>query len=248
MAPMRKASRKAQSAEPAPGRGAAGLRAGIALDPEDQAVSLGEATYRALCRALRNGLIKAGDRLREEDVAAVLAVSRTPVREAFGRLLEKRLVEPVGGRGLVVRRLEASEIIELYALREILEGSAARLAAQYASETEVAIMRDTEAALERARDDAGEMGRLNRALHDAILRAARNRYLTAALGDLQDSLALLGPTTFGVAGRPDAAFREHRAIISAIADRDADAAERAAREHMRTSLQARARMSHFGGA
>ncbi|WP_163332090.1 GntR family transcriptional regulator, partial [Klebsiella aerogenes] len=46
---------------------------------------LGEATYRALCRALREGIYRPGDRLREEEVARRLAVSRTPVREAFGR-------------------------------------------------------------------------------------------------------------------------------------------------------------------
>ncbi|WP_163208692.1 GntR family transcriptional regulator, partial [Citrobacter freundii] len=80
--------------------------------------------YRALCRALREGIYRPGDRLREEEVARRLAVSRTPVREAFGRLLARRLVVPVGARGLVVRNLGASDVLELYALREILEGAA----------------------------------------------------------------------------------------------------------------------------
>jgi len=214
----------------------------FALAPEDAGQALGEATYRALCRALRDGALKPGDRLREEEVARRLAVSRTPVREAFGRLLARRLIEPAGGRGLIVRRLEATEALELYALREILEGAAARLAAQHAFPAEIDMMRDHAAAFERAFGSPRLMERENRSLHETIFRAARNRYLDVALRDMQDSLALLGPTTFGVAGRPETASAEHRAIIDAIAARDADAAERAARDHMRAALTARMRL------
>lgn len=213
----------------------------LALDPRDAGAPLGEAVYRALCRALRDATLSPGDRLREEDVARRLSVSRTPVREAFGRLLARRLIEPAGGRGLIVRRLETQEALELYALREILEGAAARLAARHAAPAEVEMMEELEAALE-ASDDPREMGAINRRLHETIFRAARNRYLDVALQDMQDAIALLGPTTFGVGGRPDVAAREHRAIIAAIAARDADAAETAARQHMRTALKARLRL------
>lgn len=214
----------------------------LALDSADAGLALGEATYRALSRALREGVFKPGDRLREEEVARRLAVSRTPVREAFGRLLARRLIEPAGGRGLVVRKLELAEALELYALREILEGAAARLAAQHAAPPEVELMRERAAGFERAAQDPRAMERQNRLLHEAIFRAARNRYLDAALRDMQESLALLGPTTFGVAGRPETSVTEHRAIIDAIAMRDAETAERAARDHMRAALKARLRL------
>jgi DNA-binding GntR family transcriptional regulator len=214
----------------------------LTLDAQDSGLSLGEATYRALCRALREGVFQPGDRLREEEVARRLAVSRTPVREAFGRLQARRLIEPAGGRGLIVRRLELSEALELYALREILEGAAARLAAQHAFPAEIEMMRDHAAAFERAAADPRLMERENRLLHEAIFRAARNRYLDAALRDMQDSLALLGPTTFGVAGRSEPAAREHSAMIEAIAARDAGVAETAARAHMRAALKARLKL------
>jgi DNA-binding GntR family transcriptional regulator len=214
----------------------------LAIDPRDAGAPLGEAVYRALCRALRDSTLGPGDRLREEDVARRLSVSRTPVREAFGRLLARRLIEPAGGRGLIVRRLETQEALELYALREILEGAAARLAARHAAPAEVEMMEELETALETAGCDPREMGAINRRLHETIFRAARNRYLDAALQDMQDAISLLGPTTFGVVGRPDVAAREHRAMIAAIAARDADAAEAAAREHMRTALKARLRL------
>jgi DNA-binding GntR family transcriptional regulator len=195
-------------------------------------VALGEAVFRSLCEALQAGSYRAGDRLREEEVAQRLKVSRTPVREAFGRLAARGFVEPAGGRGLIVRNLDISEVLELYAMREIMEGAAARLAAEHASATEVDALRDIELAfVEASETDAVE-----------ICRAARNRYLDNASGELQDWIALLGPTTFTVTGRPSTSHGEHQAIIDAIAARDGDKAEQLARAHIREALRCRLKL------
>src|ERR1700760_2409030 len=130
-------------------------------------VALGEAVFRSLCEALQAGSYRAGDRLREEEVAQRLKVSRTPVREALGRLAARGFVEPAGGRGLIVRGLDISEVLELYAMREIMEGASARLAAEHASAPEIDALRDIEQAFTEASDDAVEMARLNRAFHGA---------------------------------------------------------------------------------
>jgi DNA-binding GntR family transcriptional regulator len=204
-------------------------------------VVLGEAVFRSLCEALQGGTYRAGDRLREEEVAQRLKVSRTPVREALGRLAARGFVEPAGGRGLIVRNLDISEVLELYAMREILEGAAARLAADHASRPEVDALLDIEDALADASDPA-EMARLNRTFHEAICRAARNRYLDNASRELQDWIALLGPTTFTVTGRPSTSHREHQTIIDAIAARDGDKAEKLAREHIREALRCRLKL------
>ncbi|MET4260487.1 DNA-binding GntR family transcriptional regulator [Bradyrhizobium sp. S3.12.5] len=214
-------------------------------------VALGEAVFRSLCEALQAGNYRAGDRLREEEVAQRLKVSRTPVREALGRLAARGFVEPAGGRGLIVRNLDISEVLELYAMREIMEGAAARLAAEHASAPEIHALRDIEQAFVEApeTDAAGmagemarEMARLNRAFHEAICRAARNRYLDNASRELQDWIALLGPTTFTVTGRPSTSHGEHQAIIEAIAARDGDKAEQLARAHIREALRCRLKL------
>src|SRR3954465_3300108 len=96
---------------------------GLELVDRESGIPLSEAVFRSLCQALRIGLYRPGDRLREEDVAQRLKVSRTPVREALGRLMAKGFVEPAGGRGLIVRSLDTAEVLELYAMREILEGA-----------------------------------------------------------------------------------------------------------------------------
>ena len=209
------------------------------LGDRSDGLPLGEAVYRALRESLRNGVYKPGDRLREEEVATRLQVSRTPVREAFGRLVSKGLVAPAQGRGLIVRRLDTSEVVELYFMREILEAAAARQAARHASDAEIESLRDLETMFEAAQGDALEMARLNRLIHDAIFAASRNRYLESALQELQDAIALLGRTTFSVDGRPDPAAREHREMIEAMAAHDGDKAEAVARAHIREALRAR---------
>lgn len=206
-------------------------------------LALGEAVFRSLCEALQAGSYRAGDRLREEEVAQRLKVSRTPVREALGRLAARGFVEPAGGRGVIVRNLDISEVLELYAMREIMEGAAAHLAAEHASAPELGALRDIEQAfVEASETDAAGMARLNRAFHEAICRAARNRYLDNASRELQDWIALLGPTTFTVTGRPSTSHGEHQAIIEAIAARDGDKAEQLARAHIREALRCRLKL------
>lgn len=205
-------------------------------------IALGEAVFRSLCDALQAGTYRAGDRLREEEVARRLRVSRTPVREAFGRLAARGFVEPAGGRGLIVRSLDIGEVLELYAMREILEGAAARLAAEHASKPEIEALRDLDAAFDAHDADPAAMARLNRAFHEAIVRAARNRYLDTALGELQDWISLLGATTFTVTDRPLSSRKEHQGIVNAIAAHDPEKAEKLARAHIREALRCRLKL------
>lgn len=205
-------------------------------------VSRGQAVYETLREALQNGRFKPGDRVREEDIAQQLDVSRTPVREALGRLTAEGFLKPSGGRGLVVRSLDLSEVLELYAMREILEGAAAGLAARHASQPELDALADLAAAYETHGREPAALARLNRQFHNAIFRSARNRFLDRALQELQDGIALLGPTTFTVDGRFEAARSEHRTILTAICAHRADDAETAARAHIREALRARLRL------
>jgi DNA-binding GntR family transcriptional regulator len=205
---------------------------------------LGEVVFRSLRGDLRAGLYRPGDRLREEEVARRLGVSRTPVREALGRLVAKGLLEAAGGRGLTVRSLTIPEVLELYAMREILEGSAARLAAQHASPAEIQALADLEGLFEAQARDAHALARINRSFHEAIFRMARNRYLNGSLEELQDAIALLGPTTLSVEGRSQVAVEEHRAIVRAIAERDAGRAEAVARSHIQHALRSRLTLLH----
>lgn len=220
-------------------------RLSLEATPGMRGAGLSDAVFAALRHGLRSGIFQPGDRLREEEIAEQFHVSRTPVRDALRRLLERRLLEVSGGRGLMVRRLDQSEIFELYQMREIMEGTASRFAAQNATPAEIAHLRDLQAAFETAQT-AAEWRSLNKQFHETIAAAVRNRYFHNPLEELQDFLALLGPTTFSVPGRANPAAAEHRRILDAIAAHDPDAAEAAARDHIRSAFAARLKMQPAG--
>jgi len=189
--------------------------------------------YESLRDAIWDGRIAAGERVREEEVARNLGVSRTPVREALQRLQQRGLLVLGAGRGLVVAELSQHQVMQLYAMREILEGSAARFAAQHAAETDVAILYRLQRELANAAPDAMVLVTLNRRFHQAIYEAAHNQYLLQTLNILHDSLALLHNTTFRVPRRRSESDEEHRKIVAAIERRDPEQAEKAARVHIR---------------
>lgn len=204
--------------------------------------SRGDFVYHSLLEDIRSGRIKPGDRIREEDIAKTLGVSRTPVREALQQLHLRRLVELAPGRGIIVAKLTTQQVIEYYAMREVLEGAAARFAAQHALPDEVAIMEELLREFERAEGDVPRLVKINHALHRTIYEAARNNYMHQALEHLEDALSLLLHTTFSLPERHPSACREHRAIVDAIRDRDYEAAEGASRAHIRAAQRARLEM------
>jgi DNA-binding GntR family transcriptional regulator len=205
----------------------------------DSAASRVDHAYDVLVAAIRNGRYRPGDRLREEEIASDLGMSRTPVREALGRLAARGLVEARAGRGLVVTSLSAQSVLELYAMREGLEGTAARLAAQQATDVEIDALTMLAEDFARTQGAPAAYAEANRVFHARLYDAARNRYLLQALNDLQDVIALLPRTTFAIDGRSAAAVDEHAAIVAAMRARDPDAAEQAARAHIRAALKAR---------
>ncbi len=209
------------------------------MSADNTDLPLAEQAYQQLLGALREGELKPGSRVRENDVATMLGMSRTPVREALRRLESEGLIRSVAYRGMEVARLDYQEVMELYQMREVLEGTAAGLAARHASDAEIAALQSllrTESGLDV---DAAVLANHNRKLHTAICYAAHNRYLLRSLNSLSDALALLGETTMSVPGRTRLAHDEHSAIVTAIAERDPDAAEAAARTHIRAAQQVR---------
>ncbi|MGF1447450.1 MAG: GntR family transcriptional regulator [Pikeienuella sp.] len=201
--------------------------------------------YAALLDAIDAGLYRPGERLKEIELAARFGVSRTPVREALGRLESQGLVARDGRRGLTVAALDAHELGELYDLREMLEGFAARLAARRASPAEIEVLAEMVAA-DRGlvgTGDVSALARANKRFHRALHLAAHNRFLEQALDGMRRSLALLSGTTLGETHRQGASIDEHAAIVAAIAARDEAAAEAAARLHIVNAYKTRLKRS-----
>lgn len=219
---------------------AAPARALTAIDAEAlRTRSRADFVYDSLRDAISDGRIGVGERVREEEIARNLGVSRTPVREALQRLHQRGLLVFGAGRGLMVAELSQHQVLQLYAMREILEGSAARFAAQHADAADISILFRLQKDLADAKPDALLLVTLNRRFHQAIYEAAHNQYLLQTLNMLHDSLALLHNATFRVPSRRAESDEEHRRIVVAIEKRDPDAAEEAAREHIRQAQRTR---------
>ena len=168
--------------------------------------------YEALITALRKGAYAPGDRLREEEVGERLGLSRTPVREALRRLEAHGIGEHRPRIGAVIRTLNHTEIVEFYELRIVLE---------------------------RTREDPVQSSVINQDFHRHIYLAGRNRFLLDAARALNNSMLLIGPTTYTDPDRVDVVVNEHNSIIKALSARDANAAGAAAEAHLQNSLRYR---------
>jgi DNA-binding GntR family transcriptional regulator len=204
------------------------------LPPRD----LGQDAYARIRAAIRDGTLPPGLRLTETDLAARFGVSRTPVRQALARLESEGLLTHEPRRGLTVTRPDHAQVVELYIMREIMEGAAARLAAQHATETEIEAMAELLAEEPAAFADAHRLAAINQRLHGLLYLAAHNRYLLRSLEQLAATIALL-PSLLTEGARAEAAHAEHRAILDALQQRDGEAAEGAARAHARAAQRHR---------
>lgn len=211
-------------------------------NPRDQQLRHGsrsEHVYRRLRDAIQQGEFKSGQRVMELEVADWLKVSRTPVRDAIRRLEAEGMLEHEPRSGLVVASLDRQAVMELYVMRETLEGTAARLCARHASDMEIQELVDL---VERERQMQGDfeaLARHNVRYHAAIRRGAHNRYLEKSLAAVNDSMGLLGKPLMLLPRRAQAALAEHERIVQSVQRRDPDAAEAAAREHVRAAQHER---------
>jgi len=172
---------------------------------ESETPSRSELVYQRLRSALQSGALKPGQRVMEVEVANWLEVSRTPVREALRRLESEGLLTLEPRMGLVVASISRQAMLELYVMREVLEGTAARLCARHASDPELT---ELEALVEREARLNGNGKALalhNRLFHEAIHRGAHNRYLEKSLAAVNDTMHLLGPSQMLVPERAQGA-------------------------------------------
>lgn len=212
-------------------------------DDQTNDVPQGQDAYRRLMADIRTGVLRPGDRLTETELAKRLGISRTPVREAIRRLENDGLVAHVPRVGATIRKLDYAEISELYDMRAVLEGAAARFAARAASQVELSELEAIHTEMKEAADggDAEALNLINRQFHDALLDAARNRFLLKAVEAIHTTLLILGPSTLREEERAESAIAEHGAILAALQARDEERAEAQMRQHIEAAHRARLR-------
>lgn len=199
--------------------------------------SLSEEVVVRLREAIINGRIAAGDRLREESLAASMSVSRGPVREALQRLEREGLVIVHPNRGATVARLSREDVDEVHSLRLALERLAVVEAIRHATGENLATMAAIidEMIVSSAVDISGQLAaELDTRFHQALVEASGHRRLIRSWHDLQPQIHifLLSRTV------ANADFREHLVnshtnILNAIRDRDESRAIAVIEDHIR---------------
>lgn len=204
--------------------------------PVPRPPTVAEGVYLHLRRELLAGRLEAGRRLREQEVAEALAVSRTPVREAVRRLAQEGLLELEANRGVRVPMLRPEEAVATYEVRERLERMAARLAARHAGEAGRDEVRARLAAMEAlVDDDLAHHVQADDAFHLAIARSSGNPVLAELVERLADRVARVKVLTRDL-NVSAMARAQHREIADAILSGDEHRAERAMSHHIRTNL------------
>lgn len=217
-------------------------------------VTMAERVFEAIQDAVVSGDIAPGTKLTEPELARQFGVSRGPLREALQRLEARHLVERIPHVGARVAALSFERLIDIYRAREALEGMACRLATEQGSDTEIAALEallEEHAALGEVRAGLGyfqKEGDLD--FHFRIARASGNAILEQLLcEDLYHLMRMYRHKFSGYEGRPRQALEEHRQIVAAMRERDADFAELLMRRHIagaRRTIEAASRRARAG--
>ena len=191
--------------------------------------------YRTLLDEIQSGALAAGAVLGEVEQSTRLGVSRTPLREALGRLVADGLVVQASPRVTVVADIDTGDIRELFEVRRALEETAARLASARGDAALFAALAAEFTDMDAAATPDAYYELLAR--FDAALDAAvANDYLTGALRTIRTHLVRVRRLARDNPARLAASVAEHRLIAAAVADRDADLAAHATHVHLHNAL------------
>jgi DNA-binding GntR family transcriptional regulator len=192
-----------------------------------------EHAYATIRDMIVSGRLRAGETISEVQLAEVLAVSRTPVREAVRRLLAQGLLE-VTPRGVRVFRPGAGDVAEVYFLRAAIEGAIARAAAARIAAEQLAELRRIHAESVGAaeRGDIAALVDLNGRFHRLLAEAAGSVRASAALRDLDPLVAAYRRLSLLSREHQRGSIADHARLIDLLERRDGVAAEALVRDHI----------------
>ena len=198
----------------------------------------------ALLPALRERIARhalpPGAKMLENDLAREFGVSRAKVRDAFGVLEQRGLIQRIPNRGAVVARLDLSQVFEIYAVREMLEGLCARLAVE---RTKPSSWQDLVQVFGRPMETIVKRGEFEKyianldELRSRTLEAAGNGVLADMLDSINDKTREIQRRIIILPGRAAEGLEQHRAVLAAMRKGDAAGAEELRRANIRSSRE-----------
>ena len=202
------------------------------------------ALYEEVAELLRqqifNRALEPGSWIDELKIADEYGISRTPLREALKVLAAEGLVTMKVRRGAYVTEVNEKDLSDVYHLLSLLESDAAGVVATQASAAELQELQALHAELEAAVDDRERFFAVNERFHMRVLEISDNRWRSQMVADLRKVMKLNRHNSLLKSGRIQESLAEHRAVMAALAARDADTTVQNMRAHFANGLEAAA--------
>ncbi len=210
--------------------------AAVSLTPR----ALYEEVAELLRQRIFNRELTPGSWIDELKLAEEYGISRTPLREALKVLATEGLVTMKVRRGAYVTEVSERDLADVYHLLALLESDAAGVVAAQATAAQLKELQGLHNELEKAVSHRERFFEINEAFHMRLLEIANNRWRDQMVADLRKVMKLNRHNSLLKSGRIEESLAEHRAIMQALAARDADATALRMREHFRNGLEAAA--------
>lgn len=207
--------------------------AGFQVEPAEKC-SLRVQVYYKLRDNILNGVYKEGMMLQEIKISDEFGVSRTPVREALKQLELEGLILMIPNKGAKVLNISTNDIKDIYEIRSLIEGMAARLAAEKITDVELQKMEETldlEEFYIMKNNVEGTTGE-DSSFHQILYASCHSRYLEHILKDFHRYCQIARCQSLSSKGRSSKSLEEHRAIFDALKEHDREKAESCATKHV----------------
>lgn len=183
------------------------------------------------------GEYEIGEKIKENQIASELKVSRTPIREAFKLLENEGLIDYIPNRGCFAKGFTKQDVDDIYAVREALEELAVRWAVARITEPELTALEEQVDLMEfyTKKKDKKRVLELNTSFHEVIYASARSRFLAQVLRSYKEYIEKTRKSIFYEQSYLEGILSEHRAIFEAIKDRDEERAVEAISKHLEAS-------------
>ncbi|MEA3377405.1 MAG: GntR family transcriptional regulator [Chloroflexota bacterium] len=209
------------------------------LSKINESISLKDRAYGAIKDAILTLQLEPGTLIVETQLAEELGISKTPVRDALHELERQGFVTRVPFKGTYVTEVTPQDLTDVFQLRAVMEGLAARRATPFFSAEELDHVDECLTAAEAALAD-GDLAlcsQRGKALHDAIIDKADSQRLASIIRNLDDHVQRFRLMSDQISGRLHKSVEEHRLVLDALREQDPRAAERAMRDHLESVLE-----------
>lgn len=203
---------------------------------EYQDLSLRGKVFQSIRDDILKGKYEENEELRESTLGKELGVSRTPVREALRQLELEGLVKIIPNKGAYVTGITGKDVSDIYVIRSLLEGLCARWATEHITEEQIDKLEEiillSEYHVNKKKELASQVTKLDSEFHEVLYEASNSRILEHVLSDFHNYVQSARKMSVTKQDRAEKSIAEHKEILQAIKEKDADRAEKLANEHI----------------